>query len=519
MLDFLVNNDFWSSIVAFIIVLIPAVIIHELGHLLAAKAVGITVLEFGIGFPPRLFRMFRWGETEFTLNLLPLGGFVRPFGEDMIRPLSDEETAKERDRLIDQMTENPAREGERNFAASEPVYSSERAELEARGVKNIRAVNEVGPLARIFFMAAGALANFISAVVIFILIGLIGVPQVDGARVFLTEVPQNSPLAAVGFQTGDFIETLNGEKFPDSREFFRRLAALAGTEVEVTIARETEDGGVETTALTFTPEKAAAESFANASGALTVESIQEGSPGALAGIQLEDNIVEINGIDLTREEMPFPTLQEISKEYQGIAVSIVVLRNGARVPLELTPRVDPPEGMGRIGVGINPHFVDSITGIKYKEGPEQYEYLPLSIGESLSYGLQRTGEILRTIAEFPIRLLNRQTQPEENRIISIVGVSQLGGEFLQESISEERPIMILNFMALISIALGMTNLFPIPALDGGRILFVIIEMIRGKPMAPEREGVIHLIGLAFLLSIGIIFILNDILNPITNVLP
>ena len=137
----------------------------------------------------------------------------------------------------------------------------------------------------------------------------------------------------------------------------------------------------------------------------------------------------------------------------------------------------------------------------------------------MGYGLERTGEILRTIVEFPVRLLNRQTQPEENRNISIVGVSQLGGAFLQESIAEERPIMILNFMALISIALGMTNLFPIPALDGGRILFVIIEMIRGKPMAPEREGVIHLIGLAFLLSIGIIFILNDILNPITNVLP
>ncbi len=519
MLDFLVNNDFWSSIVAFIIVLIPAVIIHELGHLLAAKAVGITVLEFGIGFPPRLFRMFRWGETEFTLNLLPLGGFVRPFGEDMVRPLSEEETAKERARLFDQTAENPPRDAERDFAPSEPVYSSERAELEARGVKNIRAVNEVGPLARIFFMAAGALANFISAVLIFILIGLIGVPQVDGARVFLTEVPLNSPLAAVGFQTGDFIETLNGEKFPNSREFFRRLEALAGTEVEVTVQRESANGGLETVMVSFTPDDVVVSGLTTADGALLVESIQEGSPGALAGIQLADNIVEIHNVDLTQEEMPFTRLQEISKEYQGTAVSIVVLRNGNRISLELTPRVDPPEGQGRIGIGLNPHFVDSTAGIEYREGPDQYEYLPLPFGESVSYGLERTGEILRTIAEFPVRLLNRQTQPEENRIISIVGVSQLGGVFLQESITEERPIMILNFMALISIALGMTNLFPIPALDGGRILFVIIEMIRGKPMAPEREGVIHLIGLAFLLSIGIIFILNDILNPITNILP
>jgi regulator of sigma E protease len=115
--------------------------------------------------------------------------------------------------------------------------------------------------------------------------------------------------------------------------------------------------------------------------------------------------------------------------------------------------------------------------------------------------------------------LRRETQPEENRIVSIVGVSQLGGEFLQESIEQDRPIVILNYIALISIALGVTNLFPIPALDGGRILFVLIEIIRGKPIAPEREGIIHLIGLAFLLSIGIIFILNDIFNPLTDLLP
>jgi regulator of sigma E protease len=519
MLDFLVNNDFWSSIIAFVIVLIPAVIIHELGHLLAAKAVGITVLEFGIGFPPRLLKLFRWGETEFTLNLIPLGGFVRPFGEDMIRPLNEEETAKQRVELIDQIAENPPRESERDFRPSTPVYPNERAELEARGVKNIRAVNEVRPLSRIFFMAAGALANFISAILVFILIGLIGVPQPDGTRVFLTDVPANSVLAQAGLQTDDFIETLNGEKFATSREFFRRLSDLSGEEVEVTIQRPIDEDNLETRTLTFIPDEVAASSLASASGTLNVVSIQEGSPGELAGFELEDNIVSINDVDLTQEENPFETLQEISKEFEGTAVSITVIREGEPTTLELTPRVNPREGQGRIGVGIDPYFVDPQTHVTYKEGPEQFEYQPLSAGASIVYGLERTADILQTIVEFPVRLLNRETQPGEERIISIVGVSQLGGEFLQESITEERPITILNFMALISIALGMTNLLPIPALDGGRILFVIIEMVRGKPMAPEREGLIHLIGLAFLLSIGIIFILNDILNPITNVLP
>ena len=91
MLELLLNNNFLMSILAFALILIPAIIIHELGHFFAAKMVGINVLEFGIGFPPRAVRLFMWGETEFTLNWLPIGGFVRPLGEDMIGPVGDED--------------------------------------------------------------------------------------------------------------------------------------------------------------------------------------------------------------------------------------------------------------------------------------------------------------------------------------------------------------------------------------------------------------------------------------------
>ena len=77
MLATVAGNDIVLAVIAFGIILIPAIIIHELGHFFAARLVGINVLEFGIGFPPRLGRLFMWGETEFTLNLLPIGGFVR----------------------------------------------------------------------------------------------------------------------------------------------------------------------------------------------------------------------------------------------------------------------------------------------------------------------------------------------------------------------------------------------------------------------------------------------------------
>ncbi len=96
MLDFLLTNDALSAIVAFVLVLIPAVLIHELGHFLVAKSVGITILEFGIGMPPRALKLFTRGGTDYTLNWLPLGGFVRPLGEDMVRQMGEEATNEDR---------------------------------------------------------------------------------------------------------------------------------------------------------------------------------------------------------------------------------------------------------------------------------------------------------------------------------------------------------------------------------------------------------------------------------------
>lgn len=520
MLETLMSNDFLSAIIAFVIVLIPAVIIHEFGHFLAAKAVGITVLEFGVGFPPRAAKLFNWGETEFTLNWLPLGGFVRPLGEDMIRPLSEAETAKAKEALLDRLNETAASSGTMSDRATEPPavdgYISEREELAARGIVNVRSISEVKPLPRIFFMAAGALANFISALVIFIIIGLIGVGQPAGARVGLVTVPAGSMLAQAGFQDGDFIETLNGEQFDTSRGFFRQLSDLTGKEVTVTLRRE---AVTEEVVITFTPDQTSADLLAAAAGELLVASVSEGSPAELAGIKPDDIIVAFAGTDLISQETPFPELQRLSQQYEGQATTVTVQRGGETFTLNLTPRVDPPAGVGRLGVGINSNFNSAETGIVYVDGPRQLDYVPLSLGEAISYGFERMIEIMRSIIEFPVRLLRQETQPEENRIISVVGVSQLGSEFLRESIQEDRPTVILNFIALISVALGVTNLLPIPALDGGRIVFVLVEMVRGKPIAPEREGVIHLIGLAFLLSIGILFMLNDVLNPLTSILP
>ncbi len=87
------------AIIAFVIVIGPLILIHELGHFIAARLIGVTVLEFGIGFPPRAIKLFEQGGTEFTLNWLPIGGFVRPLGEDFVRPVGDAVTDEDSRRV------------------------------------------------------------------------------------------------------------------------------------------------------------------------------------------------------------------------------------------------------------------------------------------------------------------------------------------------------------------------------------------------------------------------------------
>jgi len=144
--------------------------------------------------------------------------------------------------------------------------------------------------------------------------------------------------------------------------------------------------------------------------------------------------------------------------------------------------------------------------------------VPQSIPVAARYAVERIVDVFRTIFSIPGEIIRGTAAPESLRLTGPLGISQAGGVFLQESIQQERPSIMLEFMALISLALGFTNLLPIPALDGGRIVFVLIELVRGRPIAPEREGMVHLVGLALLLSLMVVVVLNDIANPLTDLL-
>lgn len=483
MLDFLLGSDFLSAIIAFVLVLIPAILIHEIGHFAAAKAIGVAVLEFGIGIPPRMIRLFKRGETEYTLNWLPLGGFVLPLGEDFVRPVDAETVERDRSRV-------------------------EVADEIAR--RKLKALPEASPRQRIFFMAAGAIMNFLMAFVLFALVALIGIPQVVGSSVEIVHVNPDSPLAAAGLQSGDFVLRLNDGYFESSQDFFNKLYAQNGQSVTLLVHRESEDEPIE---ITFTPQMATVAPVANSY--VRIAGVVEDSPAGKAGLLPGDVIMAING-------EPFASTDELKARTTanaGQSMMLTIQRGDEMLEMTLVPRETFPEGQGAMGIAIWPAFGDTGLGLVYQEGVGQEVVVNQSLGESLRYGVERIGFIVNAIARIPSQIINQEISAEEARPIGIVAISQVGASALRQSVEQDTPILILNYIAMINVALGLTNLLPLPALDGGRIVFVLLEIVRGRPIAPEREGLVHLIGFALLLSLFFVITVNDLVNPITNLLP
>lgn len=490
------GNDIILAVLAFGIILIPAIIIHELGHFFAAKLVGINVLEFGIGFPPRVGRLFRWGETDFTLNWLPIGGFVRPLGEDMIGPASDEKI--KRDRAVLEARADRPEQG-----------LSEREQLYLRGVSEQRmmSVNEAPPLGRIFFMAAGALANFATAMLLFFIVALIGLPTAVGGLAQLTAIPAGSLFADSPAALGDAIEMINGERFEDFNAFYDQLESYSGEEITFSLLRAE-------TSQPYTVTVAAA--FADPQSFVHVAAVLEDSPAATAGAQAGDLLTHINSRRLPATGDAVAVLNDMVEEYAGQVMSFTFLRDtgaGERQPVEIRvmPRLEPPEGEGRLGLAVRSQF-GLRDETRFANAGYKTELIAQSISGAIAHSLETTRLTFELIASVPGKLLDGSLSGRDARPISIIGISKIGGVFLQRSL-QEGPGLMLNFIALISIFLGVSNLLPIPALDGGRIVFVLLEILRGKPINPRLEARIHMIGIMLLMALGLVLMVIDLLDP------
>jgi regulator of sigma E protease len=471
--------DIVMWIIAFIVVLGPLILIHEFGHFIAARMIGVTVLEFGIGFPPRALKLFERNGTEFTLNWLPIGGFVRPLGEDFVKPLGDNATEAER------------LEFEKRVA--------ERTSLEKRNIKT-KSLMEAGPWQRIWFMSAGVVFNLITGFLIFTLIGLTGLPRPQ-VEVYL--VAKGSTAEQAGLKSGDVIFKLNGVEIESLQDIEYEIGSRIPKPIDLEISR---DGKIMN--VTVQPSEVG---LLDSSVGVYITEVAKDSPADVAGIKPGDHIVKVDSMFVKSNQ----ELLEYNKKQAGKEVTVVVERDGAQFTTKLTPRANPPAGQGPIGATIATATFDSAYGYSLAERGDGIRTTPRGLGDSIKYGWTRTIDTLKLIADLPVRLFRGQITAAEARPASVVAISQLGAQVIQQSFTQRVIYPILNFGGLLSIFIGITQLLPIPGLDGGRIIFVIVELLRGKPLNQEREGMIHMVGILLLLGLTVVIVVNDIINPIT----
>ncbi len=337
----------------FALVLGGLIFFHELGHFLAALRLGIKVKEFGIGFPPRLLTLWRWRGTDFTLNSIPFGGFVRPLGED-----------------------DPSIED--GLAAATPWR-------------------------RVAVLVAGSGTNVLLSLLVL----------------------------TIGFSTG----------WPDS------VAILA---------------------------------------------VAADSPAEGIGLRVGDIVISANGEDI---HLP-PQLARITYDSLGEPVLLEIKRQGATQTVSVVPRTEWPESQGPIGVALS------------------WEITTYPIPRAAVRALQETAYQVREIILLPARLITGQIQPTEVRLVSPVGLKAINDEAVDIAIRLGQLFPVLQLLAFVSLALAVNNLLPLPALDGGRILFVLLEIVRGKRIAPEKEGIVHFVGMAMLLGLMTMLVIQDIMDPV-----
>jgi regulator of sigma E protease len=428
-------------VTALYIIPILAILIlaHEAGHFLTARLVGIKVEEFGIGFPPRLFG-FRRGGVLYSINLIPIGGFVRVLGEDGKSFAPDSMQAKPR-------------------------------------------------LQRALFISAGSLMNFLLAILLSMV--LIGAQGITTTNVYIAGVEPNSPAQQAGWETGDRIVEVAGKPLTSAAGILGVTRNYAGRPMPVTMIR---DGQLIHTEVTPRKDPPAGQGPTGSQvvgappATITVSSIDPGSNAEKAGLQTGDVLVRIG-----REPIVDGSAYALElRKNAGQTVPVTVDRGGQEVTVELAvPAAAADATRGTTGVTMH-------EAIRYQSVP-WWQILPR--------GLADTGNIIKQMFQ-GLSMLIRGDAPLSG-VAGPIGMGQLTSEVLATSAA---PVWatLANIMILLSLNLAILNLLPIPALDGGRLLFVIIEFIRGKRVAPEKESLVHLVGLAILLAFMFVVAFVDI---------
>lgn len=226
---------------------------------------------------------------------------------------------------------------------------------------------------------------------------------------------------------------------------------------------------------------------------IEIVGVDDNSPAAAVGLQAKDIILSINEVEINSAEI----LQKSISENLGQEISLLYLRGDNTGEVSLVPRENPPPGEGAIGI-----FYNSPT-------------IPISLVESIPMGAQAVYFQIREIVLLPGRLIEGSIAPEQARLVGYKGMYDLYTSVREVEAESETPVGIntLAFFSWISVSLGLLNLFPIPAVDGGRILFTLPEILFRRRIPTNYENAINLVSFMVLILLMVYINIQDFVNP------
>ncbi|MBT8396679.1 MAG: RIP metalloprotease RseP [Gemmatimonadetes bacterium] len=448
------------TVLATVIVLGVLIFVHELGHFWAAKLVGVEVQRFSIGLGPRVWGV-KWGETEYVVSAIPLGGYVKMGG------MEDEVL----DKLEGGSSKEPRVPGPRDFDGK-PIW------------------------ARTLVISAGVVMNMIFALVVYSTIaGVWGVPHyatTKVGKVFQRFLPEGTE-ALVQIPAGADLTLVGDRVVEDWRDF--QSGILEAPPGPLTVEFRNPAGQVEI------QNPIEGEDRRRAAGAVAwwtdaaAGTVEPGSPADEAGIEEGDEFLSVNGVPV---EGWYGFLEAI-KPRPDERVEIQILRDGREltrtVTLESQREENPDTGemwtAGKIGIW---------------QPPDEVVYTRVGLSDALVAGYRDTVAVTGMILAFLRDLVTGNVDPSS--VGSIVTIGQASGQAAAQGLE-----YFLGFMALFSVNLAILNLLPIPVLDGGHLVFLAIEAIRGgNPLSIEQRLRWSQVGFVVLLGIMVWALSNDFMR-------